>query len=119
MSLYTNLTATTSRLLAKYGQGTVEIGSPATVAGDDPWDAPTTTTEWTTINAAVSGVSQKYVDGVNIVVSDREVLTQVSVSFDAAAGDKIRIDGHVVAVLAVHDVPAAGNPVVTRFIVRG
>jgi hypothetical protein len=119
MSLYTNLTNTSARLLAKYGQGVVDIGRPVTVEPANPWGAPTTTTDWTPINAAVSGVSQKYVDGVNIVVSDREVLTQVAVSFDAAAGDKIRIDGHVVAVLAVHDVPAAGDPVVTRFIVRG
>jgi hypothetical protein len=118
MSFYTNLTNTASRLLSKYGQGTVEIGRPVTVPGVNPWDAPTTTTQWQEVNASVKGVSQKFVDGVNIVISDREVLTQTPEDFDAEAGDQMRIDGQVVAVLSVQGIPAAGAAVVTRFIVR-
>jgi hypothetical protein len=63
----------------------------------------------------VKGVSQKYVDGVSILASDREVLFQG----DVDAGDKVRIDGKVVAVLRVDKIPGAGQAVVTRVFVRG
>jgi hypothetical protein len=117
MSFYPNLTRTSSRLLAKFKQGTVEIGRPVSTPGANSWDAPTVTTQWQEVNASVKGVSAKYVDGVNIVISDREVLTQTPTTF--GPGDQLRIDGDVVAVLSVQDIPAAGAAVVTRFIVRG
>ncbi len=118
MSFYGNLTNTAASLLAKYGQGVVEIGRPVTTEGANEYDPPTTTPDYKPVNAVVKGVSQKYVDGVNIVSSDREVLTQSPVDFDAAAGDKIRIDGKVVAVLMIEPIPAAGSAVATRFVVR-
>jgi hypothetical protein len=119
MSFYPNLTRTSARLLGKFKQGVVEIGRPVSVPGANVWDAPTVTTHWQEVNASVKGVSAKFVDGVNIVISDREVLTQTPVDFDAEAGDQMRIDGQVVAVLSVQGIPAAGAAVVTRFIVRG
>lgn len=119
-SLYNRLrTGTVPKLLAKYKTGTVEIGRPVTTQGTDPWDAPTTSTTWTEIDAVVTGVSQKYVDESNIVMSDREVITQSPASFDPEAGDQLRIDGSVVAVLSVMPILAAGVPVAVRFIVRG
>lgn len=119
MSFYSNLNSTAARLLAKYQQGIVEIGRPVSVPGANEWSTPTITTTWTPINAVVSGVSQKYVDGVNIVITDKQVLTQIPVAFDETAGDQVRIDGKVVAVLAVVDLPGAGEVVATRLLVRG
>jgi hypothetical protein len=119
MSFYGNLTTTAGRLLAKFAQGVVEIGRPVSVPGSNAWDPPVISTSWTRVNASVKGVSQKYVDGVNIVSSDLEVLTQTPVAFNETAGDQMRIDGHVVAVLSVQGIPAAGDAVVTRLIVRG
>lgn len=120
MTLYTRLrTGTVPRMLAKYKTGTVEIGRPVTVAGPEPWSPPVTTTQWAAIDAVVTGVSQKYVDGSNVVMSDREVITQSPASFDPEAGDQLRIDGGVVAVLSVIPILAAGDPVAVRFIVRG
>jgi hypothetical protein len=115
VTLYKNLTATAARLLDKYSQGTVEIGTPATVAGANPWDAPTVTTAWTEVNAVVRGVSQQYVDNVNIVATDKQVMFQGEID----AGDKVRIDGQVVAVLRVDYIPGAGQAVATRVFVRG
>ncbi len=112
-------TGTVPRLLSKYKTGTVEIGRPVTVAGANPWDPPTTTTTWTEIDAVVTGVSQKYVDGQNIVMFDRMVNCQAPVNFDEAAGDLLRIDGKVVAILSMPNVLAAGDVVLNKFIVRG
>ncbi len=119
MTLYNRLrTGTVPRLLAKYKTGTVEIGRPVTTPGAEPWEPPTTTTQWTEIDAVVAGVSQKYVDGSNVVMSDREVITQSPASFDQEAGDQLRIDGGVVSVLSVMPILASGTPVAVRFIVR-
>lgn len=118
MTLYNRLTATATGLLSKYKTGTVEIGRPITTAGANPWDAPTTATSWTEIDAVVTGVSQKYVDGSSVVMSDRIVITQSPASFDPEAGDRLRVDGSVVAVLSVMPILAAGDAVAVRFIVR-
>lgn len=114
-SLYDRLTTTSAGLLAKFKQGTVEIGTTTTTAGADEWDPPTQSTTWVEVDAIVSGVSSKYVDGVKILASDLQVLAQATVS----AGQLVRIDGEVVTVLAIKPVPAAGDPVVTRLIVKG
>lgn len=118
LPLYDRLRTTSARLLAKYKQGTVEIGKAATAPGADPWDPPTETTVWTEVNAVVKGVSQKYVDGSTVAMSDLEILLQVPATFDEAAGDRVRVDGRVVTVLAVMPIPAAGEECVLRLIVR-
>ena len=117
-SLYSRLTSTTAGLLAKYKTGTVEIGRSVMTDGANPWDAPTTSTAWTEIDAVVTGVSQRFIDGSNIVMSDRDVITQSPASFDPEAGDQLRIDGDVVAVLSVMPILAAGDAVAVRFVVR-
>lgn len=120
MTLYNRLrTGTVPKLLAKYKTGTVEIGRPVTTPGANPWDPPTTSTTWTEIDAVVTGVSQKYVDGSNVVMSDRMVTTQIPAAFDETAGDQLRIDDNVVAVLMVMPILAAGDAVATRMVVRG
>jgi hypothetical protein len=115
MSLYTKLTGTTANLLGKFRQGTVEIGSTVSVPGANPWDAPTVSTSWQEVDAIARGVSAKYVDGVKIVSSDRQVTMQGNVG----VGGLMRIDGVAVAVLRVDYIPAAGDPVATRVFVRG
>ena len=114
MTLYTNLTTTTARLLGKYKTGTVEIGTTSTVAGANPWDMPTITTTWEEVDAVVTGVPAYMVDGSTIVASDRVVIMQG----DADVGDLMRIDG--AQVLAVSKMPklAAGDHVLTNVVVR-
>ena len=115
MTIYNRLRDTTTRLMSTYGQGTVEIGTTETVDGAEEWLPPTVTTTWEEIDAVVSGVSKEYVDQVNVISSDRQVLTQATIS----PGQLIRIDGAVVTVLRVVSIPAAGDPVATRYIIRG
>jgi hypothetical protein len=115
VSIYDRLRTTTTRLMSTYGQGVVEVGTTTTVDGAEEWLPPTGTTTWEEIDAVVSGVSKEYVDQVNIVASDRQILTQAEIS----PGQLIRIDGAVVMVLSVVPIPAAGTPVAVRYIVRG
>ena len=118
MTFYTNLKATSDRLLAKFAQGAVTIGTSVTTPGANVWDAPTTEYVYEPINAAVRGVSQKYVDGVNIVSTDLQVIASIG-DYTPDAGDLMQIDGHNVVILRQDKIPAAGVTVAWRFLVRG
>lgn len=115
MSFYTNLNTTAGRLLSKFKQGTVETGVTTSTPGANEWDAPTASTAWIEVDAVVRGVSQQYVDNVNIVATDKQVLFQGEID----AGSLVRIDGQVVSVLRVDYIPGAGEAVATRVFVRG
>jgi hypothetical protein len=118
MSLYTDLRNVASGLLREFSQGVVEIGKPVTVPGANEWTPPTTTIQWTRVNAVARGVSQKYVDGVSIVATDLQLTVDMG-AYDPAAGDRIRIDGKQVSVLRFDRIPAAGEVVAWRVFVRG
>ena len=118
-SLYNSLRSNTvPRLLAKFNTGVVEIGRPVTTVGVGTYDPPTTTTTWTRVDAVVTGVSQRYIDGVNVVGNERMVIFQSPTAFDPAAGDKLRIDGKVAAIVRLFPVLAAGDPVMEKVMVR-
>lgn len=117
MSFYSDLRNVASGLLQEFNQGTVEIGRPVTVEGGNEWDAPTTTVQWTRINAVARGVSQKYIDGVNILATDLQITADMA-GFQPKPGDRIRIDGQEVSVLRFDRIPAAGEVVATRVFVR-
>jgi hypothetical protein len=114
---YDRLQGTASRLLTKYKQGTVEIGRPSNTPGANPWDAPTLTTVWTELNAIARGVSQSLVDGVQVVASDLQVIASLT-DYTPIASDLMRIDGKRVTIVRIDQIPAAGDPVATRLIVR-
>ena len=118
MTLYNRLRANTApKLLSKFKTGVVEIGRPVTTDGAEPWDAPTTATDWKTVDAVVTGVPQRMIDGSTIVGDERLVLCQTP-DFDETAGDMMRIDGKQVVIIRIEPKLAAGDPVVTRIVVR-
>jgi hypothetical protein len=117
-SLYDNLrTGTVPSLLTKFKTGTVEIGRPVTTPGANEWDPPSTSVTWTEVDAVVTGVPQRMIDGTNIVGDERMVLCQTP-TIDEVAGDRMRIDGKQVVIVRVEPKLAAGDPVVTRVVVR-
>ena len=113
-SLYDRLRPTARRMINRYNTGIVEVGAVTTVAGANPWDAPSEAETWTRIDAVVTGVAQEYVDGTEVISTDRMVITQAELN----AGSRVRIDGQQVAVVKVIDVLAAGDPVVSKVVVR-
>lgn len=117
---YARMTATASRLLDRFAQGTVvlTISTPTEPDPATPWEPGTPTTQAYTLDATVRGVSQRYIDGVTILASDLQVTAAV---FGAVpkVGDDMTIDGYGVTILQVVALPAAGDPVAWRFIVRG
>jgi hypothetical protein len=116
-SFYSDLRNVASGLLAEFGQGFVEIGRPVTVPGLNEWSLPTTSIQWQQINAVARGVSQKYIDGANIVATDLQLTVDMA-DFQPKLGDRIRIDGKEVSLLRIEPIPAAGLTVATRVFVR-
>lgn len=100
------------RLLAQYGQGTVEVGRVETVPGDDEFSPPTTTTVYETVNGVVQGVSPEFADGSTILISDLQVQIGKPAGATPVPGDLVRLDGGAVhSIMAVEPIPAVGDPV--------
>lgn len=117
MAFYGDLKATADGLLARFKQGTVEIGRTVSTPGAQPWDAPTLTTDYSEINAVVRGVSSGMVGGVEVLATDLQLTASIG-DYEPRPGDKIRIDGANVTMIRMDKIPAAGITVAWRFIVR-
>lgn len=117
---YGRMQNTASRLLRRFKQGTVTFTMPGTTTpGANPWDPPIVNDPVThPLDATVKGVSAEFVDGTTILATDLELTVAV---FGAALAppDQFAIDGQVVTVIKAMQIPAAGIPLVWRFIVRG
>lgn len=127
--IYTRMRAVGARLLAPtseggYGQGSIEL--IRYVEGDaptNPWDQPETPArEINVLDGVARGVGKELIGspvetGGQIVATDLQV-TVTPWGGDFNPGDVLEIDGEPVTVLSVKNVPAAGLPVVVRFVVR-
>ena len=117
MSVYDRLRATAQRLLATYQTGTTSRLVITTVPAANEWGLDTVTTDPVAFDAFVTGVPSKLVDGSRVLMSDRVVIVAGDVPLTAS--DNITIDGHGVEVVSYEAIPAAGDPVLRKLIVRG
>lgn len=115
MSFYGNMQATATRLLNKFQQGTIAyIDTPMT---GDAWNpTPGTPVEYA-LAATVSGASDDYVDGKAIFATDLLVIAAVFGAVPSLTG-QLRIDGNLCEIVAVYPIPAAGETVAWKLIVR-
>ena len=113
---YGRLAGTAKRLLTNFNQGDIVSVEVTTTAGTDKFDPPSEVTVTTKIHGVSKGVSSKYVDGVNILMTDLEVTLEPT---DIDVGSRLTMDGKAVTVLRVMQVPPTGVTVVTRVLVRG
>lgn len=105
-------------LLDRFNQGSSSEQVITSTPAANEWDLPSETVAETVLDAVARGVSEKYVDGENIISTDLQ-MTIAAVDFTATAGMNIKIDGKAVTVLRVDAVPAMGTVVVWRVFVRG
>ena len=115
---YGRLASTSTRLLGvdNFNQGDIVSVEVTTTAGTGKFDPPSEGTTATKIHGVSKGVSSKYVDGVNILMTDLEVTLEPTV---IDVGSRLTMDGKAVTVLRVMQVPPTGVTVVTRVLVRG
>lgn len=129
MAFYSELAAMVRDLTKPDTQGGLGQGKivlihllPGTQDPLKPWEPVSPIESPEEIQGAVRGVSSKLVgtevNGVVLNVSDRIAITEVP-SIPYAAGDKLSVDGKIVTVLHVQNIPAAGTTAAVRFIIRG
>lgn len=119
MGFYDDMQAIASDVLAEFKQGVVTL-TRTTFASSDPatpWVPGSPSTVTYTLDATVKGVSQQFVDGTLIKMTDLEVTAAVF-AVEPAASDVMAIDGKAVTVLKTIRIPSAGTAVAHKFIVR-
>jgi hypothetical protein len=100
------------------GQGEVTLSRITTAPGANEWTPGVETTATYELNAVVSSVADKFVDGTTIFATDRMVTCNVP-EIEILPGDILSIDGKPVMIVKTMRMPAAGVAVAWRIIVRG
>lgn len=115
---YTKLQQRVSGVMTKVKQGTVVLTRTTyTPNVTEPWNSTTSTVNYT-LDAAVSSVGKEFIDGTNILATDKMVTCAVP-AIEIEPGDTLAIDGVTVTILKTIRIPAAGTAVAWNFIVRG
>lgn len=108
-SFYEEMRGVATELLGEFLQGVVQLVRVTPGAPDPatPWEpgAPTETTY--ALEATVSRVAEKYVDGTLIVATDNQVMFAVPQVVPTLA-DKLLIDGTVQVMKDLRPIPGAG-----------
>jgi len=112
---YARMAATAKRLLTNFNQVNLSTVEVITAAGAGPFDPPSDTTASTQRQGVARGVSSKFVDGVNILHTDLQLMLE---AVEIGVGSRVTVDGKPVTVLRVDQIPPAGVAVVTRVFVR-
>jgi len=111
---YGRMQAKATTLMQRFRQGSVTLTRTPVIAGANPWDPPTYGAPVTyTLDAVVRPVQDKFVDG-----TDRQVTCSV-MPVELLPGDTMAIDGKAVTIVKTMRVPAAGEVIAWRLIVRG
>jgi hypothetical protein len=133
MTFYQEMQGVATEILDEFQQGDVLAvrTTPGTPDPTKPWEPVEGTVKTYKLKATVRGVSQKYLDGTNITVSDQMVVAAVAAkevlngipqgdeAFHPAASDEIRVDGKTRSVKRIIPIPAAGTPVAYHIVIGG
>lgn len=114
---YQEMQAVAAEVLAQFKQGTVVYVALTAQAGATPDDPGVPVDVPHPVNATVKPVSMKYVDGTNIVQSDRQV-TMPGDGVEPDSNGYMLIDGARYKIIEIKRIPAAGTPVTFIVIVR-
>ena len=120
MSIYDDLRQVSSELHTEFKQGDVRYVPVVVTAGSRP-DLPASSALGTPVelNAVARPVSTKYVDGTNVVMTDKQAsLPNDGTTPAPVLGHFLRIDGVDHRIIAIMARPAAGDPISWTVIVR-
>lgn len=118
MTIYDRARQTASKLFTKFGQGVVKLQREVTGEGGEAWNPPVSVQVSYGLDAAVSGVSARYVDGTLVTASDLMVRCAVP-EVEPLITDRVIIDGTPRAILKIQPIPAAGTPAAYLIFVKG
>ena len=111
---YPRMTATASKLLAKFKQGAIEY--VPLVAGATEYDPMIEGTP-IPLDATASGVAKEYVD--DLVSASDTMITAAVFGGTPNMQGRITIDGEAREIIRIKQIPAAGDPVAWMIFVKG
>lgn len=114
---YSDMRAVAADVFAEFKQGTIRYVTMVTAAGATPDDPGVTVPSYTVLNATARPVSTRYIDGTNIIGTEKEVSFAAS-GFEPSVNDSIEIDGSTHKIVRVMRRPAAGVAVSYTTIVK-
>ena len=131
--IYKDFQSLATDLLQQFNQGQVLLNRVYEGEPEQPWLPPPQIKRTYRLDATVRGVSSKYVDGTNIVVSDQMIISAIPAELIASddipiggveeihptMDDSLVIDGKPRVVKAIKPVPAAGIPSVYHIVIGG
>ena len=115
MSFYSGLKDTANRLLTTYGQDAT-VYTPGSDTYDPDTGESTFSTTNVTVRAAIFPISEKYVDGSNVLTGDKRVLLSADAS--PVVGGTITIAGVTYSIVDVKEVAPGGESVINELQVR-
>lgn len=109
IDFYGRMRDTATGLLGRFTQGAVNIVRTEEGIADPtrPWEPPPSIERKYSVNAAVRGVSQKFVDGELITASDLQATIEAGIIVPVM-GDRIEVDGTRHVIKRIVPTPAAG-----------
>lgn len=115
--IYTEFQGIASDLIGEFAQGEVVLVQPGAKTGDAHNPTVWPPTEHA-VDATVSGVPQKMIDGTLILASDLMVTIAGDVAVRPEPDWSIKIDGRPHAIVQIAAIPPAGVTVVYKIVVR-
>lgn len=116
MSFYTDMQTVATELLGEFSQGTVYYVAPGTKTGDD-WNPTEAAGTETLIDAVISGVNPRYINGTTIHETDLVAVIGAESVTPSMAG-KIKVDGKLHQIVMIEPLPAAGTVCAYRVFIR-
>jgi hypothetical protein len=117
VSIYSRMRPRAGALLGRFRQGDVSLVRPPSYTGPAHQPVEASPALVTPVDAVVTGVLQKYVDGTRILASDLLVTCAVVTGLAPAMDWRVSIGGVQHQIVTTMHAPA-GDPVVWRFVVR-
>ena len=116
MTFYQDCQDTAKELLTEFRQGVI-IYTPKGSQTGSSWNPDYSAGTPVTVDGVAKTVSGKYVDGTNIMSTDKEV-TLPEFGQEPKLDGSLSIDGVDHEIVGVHRIPAAGTVVAWRLFVR-
>lgn len=115
MSFYTDLAATSARLIKDKGQA-VTLARSTHAAYTPAGGAPATAEETSAANAVITDYPFRMIDGVNIRTGDRQALLTAAV--DPNDYERVIVGGEANEIVSVRVVSPGGTPVIYKVQLR-
>lgn len=118
-AFYKDMANTALGVINDFQQGVLALERRSSVAGPEPWDPGTPTTQTFPVVGVVQAIDRRLVDGTTVLATDRlAILPANSLPTDVIPqiSDRLVVDGEPTTIKKVLRVPEAGIVIVYRLI---